>query len=352
VDAAINPARWTNAMEIATQETESFGAALFAVHGRIPGTPHTDSMKGSMDTYARQGWIHRDDRYAAVPIIVSKRVATEFDFTTPDEITRRPYYQEFLRPFGLRWFAGVKVASGGDLWVLSIQRSIPQGPFSETELQSLSFLSERLASAAGMAGALGFARADAALDAFQASGTAVVLVDRQGRIYRANAAAEALLGSDLAIQGRRLVSTNREVTAALDRALHSLIWQQREISLEQPIVLPRATSRPILAYPMRLSSLAQQVMTPAMAAIVLVDLNARNNDSRAVLRRVFGLTAAEAELASALATGESLQRITEALGINYETGRSRLKSVFAKTETSRQAELATLVSRLQVRTPR
>jgi hypothetical protein len=42
-------------------------------------------------------------------------IADDFDFTTPDEIKRHPLYQEFLRPTGLQYFAGIKVAAGEDL---------------------------------------------------------------------------------------------------------------------------------------------------------------------------------------------------------------------------------------------
>ncbi len=39
------------------------------------------------------------------------------------------YYQEWLRPFGLKWFAAVRVAAGGEHWALSIQRTESRGPF-------------------------------------------------------------------------------------------------------------------------------------------------------------------------------------------------------------------------------
>jgi DNA-binding CsgD family transcriptional regulator len=64
---------------------------------------------------------------------------------------------------------------------------------------------------------------------------------------------------------------------------------------------------------------------------------------------MFGLTPAEARLATTLATGAALDDITDAFGIARETARKRLKAVFAKTATSRQAELVTLFARLSQR---
>ena len=65
----------------------------------------------------------------------------------------------------------------------------------------------------------------------------------------------------------------------------------------------------------------------------------------AFLKDRFDLTPAEARLVARLMTGESLRSCAKALGIKYETLRSRLKSVFQKTKTHRQAELVMVVIR-------
>ena len=57
------------------------------------------------------------------------------------------------------------------------------------------------------------------------------------------------------------------------------------------------------------------------------------------LRQLYGLTPAEAELAAALAKGQSLTDFAEETGRRVQTVRTTAKLVFAKTETTRQAEL-------------
>src|SRR5262245_15705202 len=57
----------------------------------------------------------------------------------------------------------------------------------------------------------------------------------------------------------------------------------------------------------------------------------------------FGLRPAEARLVALLFAGASLRSCAKALGIQYDTARSYLKSVFQKTETHRQAELVLTV---------
>jgi DNA-binding CsgD family transcriptional regulator len=65
----------------------------------------------------------------------------------------------------------------------------------------------------------------------------------------------------------------------------------------------------------------------------------------AFLKRRFGLTPAEARLVLRLLTGESLRSCAQALGIQYETVRMLLKSIFQKTGTRRQAELVIVIIR-------
>jgi DNA-binding CsgD family transcriptional regulator len=61
------------------------------------------------------------------------------------------------------------------------------------------------------------------------------------------------------------------------------------------------------------------------------------------LKRAYGLTLAEAELARALVSQKNLARAAEARGITVETARTYLKRVFFKTNTRRQPELVLLL---------
>ena len=58
------------------------------------------------------------------------------------------------------------------------------------------------------------------------------------------------------------------------------------------------------------------------------------------------MTAAEARLAVRIGKGESLRAAADAEAVTYESARTRLKSIFTKTNSNRQAELALLVARI------
>jgi DNA-binding NarL/FixJ family response regulator len=80
-----------------------------------------------------------------------------------------------------------------------------------------------------------------------------------------------------------------------------------------------------------------------MAAIFVSDSEEVTEIPAEVLRCFYGLTPAEAALGRAIAKGCSLSDAAEQLGICRETARSRLKDIFGKTGTSRQAGLLRLL---------
>ena len=68
-------------------------------------------------------------------------------------------------------------------------------------------------------------------------------------------------------------------------------------------------------------------------------------EADADLRRHYGLTPAEARVASGLAAGATLKEIAGLQEMSYETVRLHLKRVFVKTGTNRQADLVQLLMR-------
>lgn len=85
-------------------------------------------------------------------------------------------------------------------------------------------------------------------------------------------------------------------------------------------------------------------MTPArgegdLALVLLHDPDRRSRPDPEALRRVHGLTPAEARLAAALCDGLTLADHALREGVSQTTLKSHLKAVFGKLEVNRQTDL-------------
>jgi len=80
-----------------------------------------------------------------------------------------------------------------------------------------------------------------------------------------------------------------------------------------------------------------------MALVLIIDPEDEPEPAAALLRRLYHLTEAEAEVALHVMHGADLKQISEELSISLTTVRTHLQHVFDKTDTHRQAELVRLL---------
>ncbi|MGO4566501.1 helix-turn-helix transcriptional regulator [Rhizobium sp. 2YAF20] len=344
-EAAQGSAEWQHALEVASDHLGAVGAVIVPLKGSFTKLQTTPSFKEAIDAYIGDGWVDRDIRFKGVGTMRKKRVATDLDFISPDLIRHHPYYQDWLRPFGLKWFAGVHVAGVHDEWALSIQRSEDQGPFNEEEVARLRLLSQGISSVVAVGSALGFAKAEAALEAFEISGRAVVMLDRQGDVVLINQAAERLVCGDLQISRKRLVCRDATATRALGAAIHAVCSREPGSDLLHPISIARPNSAPIIAFVTPARGGAIDLLSPCQTLVVLFDPIERKAPPPELLQKLFHLTPAESRLAHALANGHKLHDLSIGAGLSYETVRNQLKSIFVKLGVNSQTDMvAALVS--------
>ena len=88
---------------------------------------------------------------------------------------------------------------------------------------------------------------------------------------------------------------------------------------------------------------ADEPLRQPMALVLIIDPEDEHEPAVALLRRLYRLTEAEAEVALHVMHGADLKQISEELSISYTTVRTHLQHVFDKTDTHRQAELVRLL---------
>jgi DNA-binding CsgD family transcriptional regulator len=87
---------------------------------------------------------------------------------------------------------------------------------------------------------------------------------------------------------------------------------------------------------------ALSLFRPAVC-VVIIDPDVQPALPVKRLQVVFGLTEAEARLASLVSAGKDLRSAAAELQITYGTARTRLAQIFQKTRTRRQGELIRLL---------
>jgi len=348
-DAAVDPSLWPEIMEEISAAAGARGAILLQSDVRTPDVPRTREMDHYVrGSYFAEGWHTRDVRAdKGVPLLLQgKKVITDEDILTPEQMQRAGLYAESLVPHGFQWFAAVGFWSGAALWGLTIQRSPREGPFDRHEKKLLAPLSQRMTETATLSKAVGRAVLAGATNALGLVSHPALALDRQGRVLDMNAAATQLLDDEIRVSYRRLILRDQRAASALSALLDQLrTTPDTAVLPAAPIVVPRLKKRPLVIRVLPVEGAARSPFLGARALLILSDLERRSVPDGGMLSQAFGLSPAEARLAALIAAGLSPERAAEELGIARETARNQLKAVFAKTGTHRQSELAALLAR-------
>lgn len=177
----------------------------------------------------------------------------------------------------------------------------------------------------------------------------IIIVPPNGKVYFMNRAAEEIVNSRSGIRVTRhgnLECVNRADSEILRALIASAFEGASYTGQSGAMRLHSADGESRLA--IRVTPLRHTPMSPFSSsgyAAILLSKKPRpvSNDIRNVLSDVYGLTTAEAAVATLLASGRSLAEICEEIQITENTARTHLKRVFSKTGTNRQSALISLI---------
>lgn len=358
-EAVAVPELWPAALHDLALACGASGACALPIAGTAPlGVIGSKNIVGFLQDGQRADWFapERNTRMARSLALVRcgwRGIITERDAFGAEDLARDAFQQEFVKPHGFSSYAGAIVAeTPGFALPISIERRIAEGPFQRGEVALMTELFAHLRAAGEIAIRIGMASARQMADALSATGHPVALLGRSGCVLHMNAQFEGLIDDGIHVKASRLGSwqsdADRALTLAVDRALRHDGTLREPLA---PVVLPRrAGLRPLLAQVAPVVGMANDVLPSVGAIVTLTDLeSAGRGPAETVLEQAFEFTPAEARLAAQIAAGKTLAEISQREGSARETLRSRLKAVFEKTGTSRQAELALLLSKVPIR---
>lgn len=169
-----------------------------------------------------------------------------------------------------------------------------------------------------------------------------VWVDASGRVVSFNnVAADILAAADgLRIKAQRLQAND----AAADRMLGAAIADATGAEGRRGqwlAVRRKAHAQPLVVsvIPARAEQLPERAGDGPLALVILQDMARQRLPRDTVLRKMYGLTPAEARLAEALLDNQTVESYALSAQVSRNTVRTHLASLFAKTGTRRQAEL-------------
>ncbi len=286
----------------------------------------------------------------------------------PDaEYVRSEFYTDLGRRVGLRHVVGTVMPLGAaGLMPVCLHRADGEAPFEAGDARVLDQLLPHLRRAMQLRhrlkgeGSQALSPATAALDALS---TPVVVVDAEMQVVLANAAAETIVAGET---GLRLVfqktgsGPRSRVLAALhhddDRALGALVQAAALKGASGGGLRVRdASLAPTLAVlvsplPRRLAggSGDRSGCVPGQALVLIRDLrNALRAPPPEILRRLFGLTAAEADVACALYGGATKAAVAAQRGSREATVKSQVDAILSKTGAANLRDLERLLASLR-----
>ncbi len=176
---------------------------------------------------------------------------------------------------------------------------------------------------------------------------AVLMVDRRGSVCFANESARRMLAqrADLQIQENRLICHAREDQHRLDSVIDDLPWG-RDQDPDSNYVCRLGPKEDALLVVARLIDAGPDSAGRMGLLVVHRAVEPNTPHVPSLLRQAFGLTRAEAVVATMIAGGDTPAEIASHRNVSVETIRAQLRVLYAKTNTNRQAELVRLVHRV------
>ena len=350
-DCALDPLLWSNTCRMVAELCESTAGGI-CVHDMR----HVQNDQLFVFGYEPEFLEKLGQHYAQSPMAAADIVSNIGDVSALSmeryELLESRFAREVLKPFGLRdiiWFPALR--TGGRMASMHASRGEKALHYQQGEISLFKLLAPHVCRTLAISDALDIRALrsemlERTLDGLVAG---VFLTTRDGRVVYMNAAAERQIrtGNSIRIVNNRISPTDPAARAALSKAIDAASRDDFDMDMsEHSLAMPDidgagyvATLRPVDRGQRRgvvapfAASVAVFTQDPVQAPLMPGEAFAR----------LYRLTGAELRVLLALAQGLGGKEAADMLGIGEPTVRTHLQRIFAKTDTSRQADLLRLL---------
>jgi len=348
-EAAFVPELWTPTLDRISRLTGHDGGAVIAIP---PDGP--PSFVASESAKAAAAFIV-DNNLATGNSFYKRTMALNYDgfvidediFPDLNDYYRDPAYLVLAKQFNAGFGTGTNIVCPTGLNIgVRFARFLTGEPTRRESAVRLDSLRPHLARATLTAARVAQERATAAVATLDALGIAGAALAPSGRVVAVNRRFDAFAPVLRPAAFGHIRFAEPRLQAAFAEALERL-GEGDERHGPRSIPVPASLDRPpLVVHLLPVCGAAHDVFAAAQVLLLVTPLDLRVLPPAELLRGLFDLTPAESALTRRLLSGETLDAIAEAGGLSVETVRKRLKSVFSKTGTHRQAELVALLSGL------
>jgi DNA-binding CsgD family transcriptional regulator len=351
-DAATENELWPHVLTEIADITHSEGGILFGqsitelkIYFDFNGRLNEDCNRAYQERHMRNAW---SDYMETQPV---GRLVLSDEAVSFSDLSKTAFYDEVLRPQQIAHNGMIALAARASFRAaFNLCRSVRQGPFESDDMRTIEWLTPHMRRAMTLGFRLDSYRAlqQASFDVLDRFSDGVIVLDGGARVAFANAAArqyeiEGLFGLGL----RRQIST---WSLTHSQRLADLVRSASEGSAGGAMSLPHGPDGQLLTLIVSsvrgkdVGRLAEAGIKDAAVLLFVIDPVNRRSIPLAQLVDAYGLTRAEARVALAASSGNTVVESARLLGLSPNTIKTHLRRVFAKTATARQAELAGLIA--------
>jgi len=351
-DAAVEPNNWTVALHEISSAVGATGCSIVLADRTRPEITVESVGADPANMIAYNDYFGRLDPIStALDRMPAGTVATHDDMVSRDVVPRSEFFNDWAHPSGYGdGIASVLTRDGGSTSWLSAGAAVGPDPFGTPERISLMralvpHLQQAIRTQARLSD-LDRRHRDfvAALDLLS---DGVAMVGRDGRVIHLNPRAEAIIASSdgLCLRSGYLAANVVRTDDALGQVVRQAFSRGRStIARGGCIAVPRPSGRrPYALRAVPLNPDGPVGVATQTVLIVIVDPELQPMPESEALRRLYGVTRNEAEVALRVLNGMGLAPIAEELSMSLATVRTHVQHVFDKTNTHRQAELVRLL---------
>lgn len=273
------------------------------------------------------------------------------------ELKKSEIYNDLFKHYDIHYGLGGNIFKRKDILArIGLHRAYAKGPFNNNERDLVKLILPHLQRAFELGAHLEEMRAqlDDMHTALYGSSIPLILIDEALNVAFMNRQAENFISDEngLFIRGNRLytaqTSEQSQLTNIISQAVLIGAGKSSEMCTGMRVCTTSDNERFnifITPYPPRTTAFLGHNKR-ICAAIFIHKFNQKHTLPAGLLCALYGLTPSEIRLAENVLNGLLPNEIATKHGVSVNTIRSQLRSLFAKTETQRQAELVRLLSGL------